>query len=120
MVEPTDLIVANLMATPTAPTDLDVTNKEGQLQSRLSMSVQAWKSQEESMRNLTATFEQNRNKHSDQQTTEQAERSTVYQSTLHSIENATCCMDGRGNLEDGISIHGQRSQGPRTMLIILT
>ena len=100
------------------PTVLDVTNKEDQTQSNQNMNIQAWTSQEEMMKNLTTTLGQNRNPHSDQ--AEQAARQTACQPTLHSVENNTYYMDGHGNLEDGISIHGPRSQGPRNMLLILT
>ena len=72
--QPTGLILTDLMTTPTAaPTDLNVSNKGGQIQSRPNMNVQTWKSQEEAMRNITATFEQNRNKYSVQQATELTE-----------------------------------------------
>ena len=118
--QPTGLILTDLMTTPTAaPTDLNVSNKEGQIQSRPNMNVQTWQSQEEAMKNITATFEQNRNKYSVQQATEQTERPSACQPTLHSTDT-TYYIDRRGNLEDGISVHGPRSQGPRTMLIVLT
>ena len=78
MVEPTDLMAE--------PTDLGVTIKEDHLQSRPNMSIKAWQSQEESIKNLTATFKQDRSLQYDQQTTEQP---TACQRTLHSVESLT-------------------------------
>ena len=67
------------------PTDLGVTNKD-HLQSRPNMSIKAGQSQEESLKNLTTTFKQDRSLQYDQQTTEQP---TACQRTLHSVESLT-------------------------------
>ena len=99
---------------------MGVEAKEDHLQSRPNISIKAWQDQEEAIKDLPATNKQNRSLLHDHQTTEQTKRPTVCQPTLHSIENTTYCMDGRGNLKDGISIHGPRIQGPRTILIVLT
>ena len=94
-----------------------MTTKEDHLQFRLNKSIKERQSQEESTKNLTATFKQDRSLHSDQQTTE---RQTACQLTLHNVENPTYCMDECENLRNDISIHGPRSQGPRTLLFVFT
>ena len=65
------------------PTDLGMKTKEGHFQSRPNMSIKAWEDQEESIKDLPATFKQDRSLHHDQQTTE---RPTACQHTLHSLE----------------------------------
>ena len=106
---PTNLGAAHL--------DLALRIIDNQLQSRTNMNLKEDQGQEESRRNLIAAFKQDRTPHSDQQPTE---RQTSEQPTLHSLENSACCTNECGNWENGIFIHGPRSQGPRTLLVVTT
>ena len=88
--DPTDMDIAD-------STDMNGEAKEDHLQSRSNMSIKAWQEQEETIEDLPATNKQNRSLLHGYQTTEQADLPSL--------------MD---------LIHGPRSQGPRTMLIVLT
>ena len=117
--QPTNLIATNLKAATdlrAAPCNLDETINEDQLQSS-KMRIKEGQQQEESIMNPTATPMQNRNSLSDQLT---ARQQNACQPTLRSMESSTYCMNERGNLENNISIHEPRSQGPRTLLVVLT
>ena len=102
--QPTDWMLTDL---PADLADLDVTIKEGQSQARPNMSIQAWQSQEESMRNLTATLKPDKDMHSGQQTTEQPSDD---QPTLRTIERLVSCTYQHGNSRDGIFGHGRKRQ----------
>ena len=69
---------------------------------------------------LPTSIKQNRNLDQYKQTADQTGQQTVCQPTLQDTESPTWCMKERGNTEEDISIHGSRSQGPRTMLIVHT
>ena len=99
----TDLINSSTIA----PTDLDTSNEEDQLQSRLNKSIQTLRNQEETMKNITTIFEQNRNEHFIQQN---AGRPPSCQPTLRAIERLAWCMFEHENLRDGIFRHERRSQ----------
>ena len=106
---------------PGLGTDLSMTepidsNKEGHLQSRPRMNVTRGQSHKEPKENLTKAFKQVSSTRSDQQLTKQL---LVCQPTLHNLENRAYRMNERGNLRNGISIHGPGSQDPRTLLTIL-
>ena len=117
--QPSELIVTDWMTTLAVPTDLrsSMSNMQDQLQTRPNISNREGQGQEEPRKSLTETFKQGKSSHTDQQTTEQQ---IVSQSSLHNVKNPSSRMGEHGNLENGISIHGPRSQGPRTLLIVLT
>ena len=99
----TDLINSSTIA----PTDLDTSNEEDQLQSRLNKSIQTLRNQEETMKNITTIFEQNRNEHFIQQN---AGRPPSCQPTLRAIERLAWCVFEHGISKNGISRHGILSQ----------
>ena len=119
--QPTELRTTDLHSDLSMATnlhsDLSVTIQEGQLQSRPKSSIKGEQRQEESRINLTATCKQGSSLHQDQQIVEQQ---TAEKPTLHSMENPIYCVGKRENLGNDIFIHGPRSQGPRTLLVVLT
>ena len=91
--------------------------KEGHLQSRSQMNITRRQSPKEPRENLKTASKQEEDPYPAQQPTEQQ---ISEQPTLHSVGSLAYCMDERGNLGNGISIHGPRSQGPRTLLVVIT
>ena len=110
----TNQVAAGLEATYA---DLDLTNMDGQLQTRLNTSIKEGQRQEEATKNQSATHKQIRTKHSDQLTDH---ASPTCQPTLHNVGSPIYCMGELGTLGSKISINGPRSQGPRTMLAVIT
>ncbi|XP_057544449.1 uncharacterized protein LOC130823730 [Amaranthus tricolor] len=115
--QPIDWMFTNLPADLAEHTDLDATIEEGQSQARPNMSIQAWQSKEESMRNVTATLKQYKDMHSGQQTTEQPSDD---QPTLRTIERLVWCTYQHGNSRDGIFGHGRKSQDSELARRVLT
>ena len=110
----TDPLATDLKA---AYSDLGLTTIDDQLQSRSNMSIKEEQRQEETMMSHTATRKQTRNQHSDQLTTDW---STTGQPTLHNVGSLTYCMGEHETWGNNTSIQGPRSQGPRTLLVVIT
>ena len=98
----------NLINYPTiAPTDLDASNEEDQLQNGPSMNMESRQEQEVTKESLTMTCKQNRRL---LQAAEQQRRQTAWQPTLRALERLSWCVFEHGISKNGIFGQEGRSQ----------